>query len=370
VAPTSERAGKHILDPSKIPAARQKNAVLSALQIARGLAALGVTFFHARLGTGAFVAAIPAPVERILAQGYLGVDFFFVLSGFIILHVHLDDPATADAARSYALKRLLRIYVPYLPITAILIGAYLLFPALSQANRSWGWLTTLTLLPSAQEPALPVAWTLVHEVMFYLLFLMFFVSRRAFAVLMTVWSCVLIKQAIAPESFGVPALSVLFSPINIEFVFGLLCALGFRIMDARHGVAAMMVGIAVLAIYFSLLSGYDNGRIVFGLGAALLVLGVALNDRELAGVAASAMVRIGDASYAIYLIHNPWISLTSRAAARVALLDSWFISLALSVISSVLVGYAYHRWFERPALARARKIAALHSAAQNARNEA
>jgi hypothetical protein len=49
-------------------------------------------------------------------KGFLGVDFFFVLSGFIILNAHADDPATGRALESYVFKRLNRIYVPYLPM--------------------------------------------------------------------------------------------------------------------------------------------------------------------------------------------------------------------------------------------------------------
>jgi peptidoglycan/LPS O-acetylase OafA/YrhL len=154
---------------------------LEGLQLFRGFAALAVALHHARLGTSAFVQEIPAPIEALLGQGFLGVDFFFVLSGFIILHTHYDDPRSVSAAAVYAFKRITRIYLPYLPITGAVIIAYLLFPALSQSDRTWGWFTSLTLLPSIHEPALPVAWTLVHEIVFYLLFLVFFVSRRIFA---------------------------------------------------------------------------------------------------------------------------------------------------------------------------------------------
>jgi exopolysaccharide production protein ExoZ len=59
------------------------------LQVGRGLAAVGVAISHARLGTSAFVEPIPDWLMSILAKGFLGVDFFFVLSGFIILNSHL-----------------------------------------------------------------------------------------------------------------------------------------------------------------------------------------------------------------------------------------------------------------------------------------
>jgi exopolysaccharide production protein ExoZ len=334
-------------DPPKKPLKKH----LESLQIFRGLAALAVALHHARLGTSEFVQTIPAPLEALLAQGFLGVDFFFVLSGFIILHTHYDDPRSAPAAAAYALKRVTRIYLPYLPITALVIAAYLMFPALSQSDRTWGWFTSLTLLPSIYEPALPVAWTLVHEMLFYLLFLVFFVSRRIFAAMIAAWSCVLLKQTFQLQSFNLAFLNVLFHPINFEFVFGLFCAFAYRHITPRQGLAAGVAGVAVFALYFLWFTA--SARVLFGLGSALLVLGISLNDSALRS---KILARLGDSSYALYLIHNPLISLTSRLAARVAVLDHWFSSLLFSVGCAVSAGYAYHRLFERPLLRKVRLV--------------
>ena len=284
-----------------------RGRIITSLQIGRGLAALAVVLFHARLGTNSFVAPLPPAIEGILARGNLGVDFFFILSGFIILHVHLDDLSTFAALRSYVFKRLTRIFVPYLPVALIVAIAYCALPGLSGAPRDWGWFTTLTLLPSSSEPALNVAWTLVHEMMFYLLFVLFFCGRPIFVMVMGVWSCAMIYQAINPLAIGSPFLSVLLNPINLEFVTGMACAAAFR----ACGLPPALGKPSRLTRWFVLL---------------------------------------GNASYAIYLIHNPLISLTSRVAARLPVLASWPASLALSVVASLVVGYAYHRCFERPAL--------------------
>jgi hypothetical protein len=57
---------------------------IQSLQVFRGLAALAVVLHHASVSTGAFVADVPAWAMSVFGLGYLGVDFFFVLSGFII----------------------------------------------------------------------------------------------------------------------------------------------------------------------------------------------------------------------------------------------------------------------------------------------
>jgi exopolysaccharide production protein ExoZ len=343
-----------IREPAVISGERA-NARLDTLQIARGIAALSVALSHARLGTGAFVAPLPDGLERILSQGYLGVDFFFVLSGFIILFVHYDDPATPEAARAYALKRLIRVFVPYLPITALVVASYVMFPALSQGHRDWGWLTTWTLLPSAQEPALAAAWTLVHEMTFYALFLIFFVSRRWFAILIAAWSVALLAQWFSPHAFAAPALNVLFNPINIEFVFGLVCAVAFRVLSRGQGFGLIVAGAAVIAFFFGELRAPESDRIVFGLGIAMAVLGLSLISDGPAGLARRTAIRLGDASYALYLLHNPVISLTSRFAAQTPFLANWPASLLFSAAITALAALIYHSIFERPALALVRR---------------
>ena len=64
---------------------------IQSLQVFRGLAATAVVAHHANLSTAAFVGVVPRGVSDVFNLGLLGVDFFFVLSGFIIMYAHLDD---------------------------------------------------------------------------------------------------------------------------------------------------------------------------------------------------------------------------------------------------------------------------------------
>jgi len=121
---------------------------IASLQVFRGLAALAVVFFHARLGTSAFVEKIPAWLNSILKHGSLGVDFFFVLSGFIIMSCHFDDEKSAASLKTYGIKRFVRIFPPYWPVSIVLMLAYLLLPNMSQGDRSeLSLLSSLLLLP-------------------------------------------------------------------------------------------------------------------------------------------------------------------------------------------------------------------------------
>src|SRR6267154_4057685 len=231
--------------PDAVAADRRDRLLL--LQVGRGLAAVGVAASHARLGTSAFVEPIPSWLMTILEKGFLGVDFFFVLSGFIILNSHFDDENGPRALKSYALKRVLRIYVPYLPVCAIVIVSYLLLPSLSNVNRDWGWLTSIFLVPSRNPPALVAAWTLVHEMLFYSIFVLFFFGKRLFLVASIAWAAAIIARPLAADSLA-PLFSTLLNPINLEFMFGMICALLYRKISRFTVVsawAALTIGAAI-----------------------------------------------------------------------------------------------------------------------------
>lgn len=145
---------------------------LEWLEAMRGLAALWVLMLHGYLAAKDFAGFRGA---QVLANGYLGVDFFFVLSGFIIAASSQALVLAGRGLREYASARMIRIYVPYLPIGVAMLALYALLPEVSRgARQSLSVLSSITLLPSDAPPALNVAWTLVHEVLFYTLFSLFF----------------------------------------------------------------------------------------------------------------------------------------------------------------------------------------------------
>jgi exopolysaccharide production protein ExoZ len=323
-------------------------------------------FHHAAFATGIFVAALPCWLGEIFGRGSLGVDFFFVLSGFIILNAHFDDPPTAAALKLYAFKRIIRIYVPYLPISLALIAGYFLLPGLSRNVRDWSWLSSLLLLPSSQPPALAVAWTLVHEMLFYAIFVLYFLNRRFFIAAIIAWAAALLLVPIAHVQdgrSGEPPLVALLNPINLEFCFGLACALGYRLLGARYAAAFMLAGLGFLLVFFvtfgdAAIGNFgDKSHLVFGLGVALVILGLTLREKGAGLAVPKILVRLGDASYAIYLIHVPVMSLAVRLAVRLPLLDSWAGALVFLSLAATAAGYAYYALFERPALAAVRKAA-------------
>lgn len=325
---------------------------INSLQYGRALAALAVLAHHSYLATAAFVERPPHLVEAVVGRGFLGVDFFFVLSGFIIMHAHMNDARTGQAAALYIKKRLRRIYIPYLPVSFCLILLYLAFPSISLGNRDWGVLTSLTLLPTARPPALSVAWTLIHEMMFYTLFLASYFTKR-FIIFIFAWVVAIVGTWSIGWTPDFPVLRIFLSPLNLEFVAGMASAYAYPRVSVRWGPALIGAGLASIAAYFIAFKAEPN-HVWFGISLAPIVIGVALLERLKAPAPLGWLLMLGNASYAIYLVHNPIVSIAARLSMS---LHSWGLSLLLCMFAGTVFGVAYHFLVEKPGIRMTTKLA-------------
>ncbi len=98
-----------------------QNIYFSALTSMRGVAALGVVLFHS-------LAILPQVAQQVPAlfstRGYLWVDFFFVLSGFVLTHSNGKKFAgsfTPVAYKSFIVARFARIYPAYIVVLALFV---------------------------------------------------------------------------------------------------------------------------------------------------------------------------------------------------------------------------------------------------------
>jgi peptidoglycan/LPS O-acetylase OafA/YrhL len=137
---------------------------LQSLTPLRGLAALTVLMFHLTRGDGD--TSMPA----FFLRGYLGVDLFFVLSGFVLTHVYLEDflgGSSWRAVGAFLWTRMARIYPVHLLVTGVLLastGA----PGFSRLDVLDNFL--LLLAPWPVRAINPPAWSLSAEWHAYLLF--------------------------------------------------------------------------------------------------------------------------------------------------------------------------------------------------------
>lgn len=319
---------------------------LTVLQAGRALAAFAVVLAHAMIGTRDFVGELPSVLEVVLMRGFLGVDFFFVLSGFIIYYTSLQRPKTRKSAAHFAQRRLMRIFAPYLPITFVLIGVYLLLPELSASSREWAWLPSIFLLPLNGPPALNLAWTLQHELIFYMLFAAMFFSGKL-VVGSVIWAAAIALASVIDHGLG-PPLSFFLAPINLEFLFGMLAV---HVAMRSEGSTMLFVGLSIVSLAAFLGLGAErNVSVLFGLAIAFALVPLVRANAAGKITVARWLMYFGGASYSLYLIHLPVISVTLRIAAKIPLLDTWFAALPFSILCALIAGAIYYIVIERPAL--------------------
>ena len=162
---------------------------LSTLQAGRAFAAAAVVLYHLNVAYFGNPEYFPQGFFSPFSMGYAGVEFFFVLSGFIILLVHQSDIGRPGTLGPFAMKRFLRVYPPLWVVLAGLVVLYALIPTMGgpDVRDPAGALATFLLVPAPTETLLGVAWTLRHEVMFYAVFAFLLLNRRVGAAVMAVW---------------------------------------------------------------------------------------------------------------------------------------------------------------------------------------
>ncbi len=315
---------------------------LEWLEVMRGGAALWVLLHHAKQSVDYFVSEMGS--QPWIEHGYLGVDFFFVLSGFIIAFASNRLAARGGTLRDYVSARLIRIYVPYLPVGIAIYLLYMMLPGLSEAERSPSLLTSLMLLPDNNPPALSVAWTLVHEIIFYGLYAVSFLNKRPFMAVLIIW--VFIILAVAGTGVVLTPIARYFlAPLNLCFVLGVLIfQLNRRVqLGSRSGMTLAMIGLSIVGWQAM---GEAPNRLVVDLGLGLGVWAAASPASTRRKVWRPIVV-LGAASYAIYLIHNPALSLLVRLIPSGT--DTG-LAFALIAIGALVAGVVYWWLYERPML--------------------
>ncbi len=320
--------------------------MIGGLQMLRGLAATLVVLFHLQ-GASAGEGHDPG-ILRWFQGGEVGVDVFFVLSGFVIFHA---AQGRQDRGAGWFLRqRFWRIVPPYWAALALTLAA---LAALGVMRGDWGdwpssWRIALSvLLLPLPEQVMAVAWTLTVEGLFYLLFAATFFRFGARGALGALALWAVVTQLVLRVPLGLPGWLglVLYSGV-IEFLFGGLIAQALAAGWRRGAVVAVVAGTLGLGAVVAGLVPLTWGREwVAGLPAAALVYGFAAGGWRMPGWA----LVWGEASYLLYLLHLLVFSVagTVLKLAGIAPYGSVPVMLALAALATA-VSVAATVWVERP----------------------
>ena len=292
---------------------------LDSLTSLRFFAALAVVFYHSGSGFAASSGAAPKVVQNILDNGWLGVPFFFILSGFILTYAHADLHFDGLQLKRFFLARFARLYPVYLLAMALSI------PFVDHFDLSTDWyqvfLLQLWFPGSGATDWNFVAWTLSVELFFYVMFpflraILLRLSNAGLLVgLGAVIACLIVIWVNMTPQLGDGELRVggrvLLIPVPLlrlpEFAYGML--LGELHLRRAARMPAGVIYVALLAVVIAAAASTRPAAqtvVILAFGPLILSLANAPRREWLRGVLENRLlVLLGGASYALYLLQFP-----------------------------------------------------------------
>lgn len=317
---------------------------LASIHVLRGLASLWVCWFHLSRGSHDFPSWEPLRATGI--NGWLGVDIFFVISGFIIPYVLYRARYGLNQFGTFVLKRLIRLEPPYLvSIVAILVLNFTstlspLFRGppfhidLTQLALHVGYLIPLSGLKWLND----VYWTLAIEFQYYLLLGLLYPLLLKSKIVDTLVVLILGSAAFLVETD------------KLVFHWFFLFFFGFVTFQFHVGLSGKLMSsvLAALAVW-GCVNTLGWHAAVAGLFAAGFILFWRYSN--------PALLFLGSISFSLYLIHVP-------TGGRVVNLGSRFFTSELGqvfvvimvLIVSLVSAWLLYRLVEKPAQQWAARI--------------
>ena len=336
----------------------------TGLQILRFVAAMLVAVMHI---TQAISIHITGRGETVYwGTGAVGVDIFFIISGFVMMmstsKVPFHGERRFDNAWIFIKRRILRIVPLYWFYTLLKTALVLTLPALAvKSIIDPGHLAaSLFFVPVAApwgliQPVLPVGWTLNFEMLFYVVFaaaIAIGAPRVRWCLL--VFLCVFVLARFLPGSIP---LTFYAQSIIFEFIIGVAFALALLRWGAAPAGAGAMLLAAGAVFTFGMGWDPDSDRLFpWGVGSAAIVLGTLWLERVIADKRwAKPLAFLGDASYSIYLSHTFVVPACVLALRKLGFADP----LAIFVVTSLVVmaaGSASYLWLEKPLISLFKRL--------------
>jgi exopolysaccharide production protein ExoZ len=349
-------------------------APLVLIQSLRGIAALMVVFFHLYLWRGKYFSDegfLPGG----LSGGESGVDLFFVISGFIMMHI------TPKAHRSwrdqglFLFRRGTRIYPAYWAVAVTLLFVWLWNPHLinNYENNQVDVPASLLLYPGQHAPILFVGWTLVCELTYYVIAsFLFYFEGMARMVGVLLWSIIILTVNIVhPHRSTNPWIDTFFIALTLEFTGGMVLASLLR--KGLRRVPPAMAGF-LIAISFSVIilwgwwhgpyvgsGGHENTSRVFfyGVPAFIIVWMILQMDIQGEWQWLKKLAPLGDRSYSLYLVQVPVIATVFRVVAAIfhtSQYYQWPLAAVGTFVALILPVECLHQFVEKPSHLLARRL--------------
>jgi exopolysaccharide production protein ExoZ len=333
----------------------QSNPTIPGIQLLRAVAATAVVAFHVQFDIVNKISP-PGSLPAGFDQGAAGVDLFFVISGFVMVYSSESLFGRSNASLTFLLRRIARIVPLYWLMTSLML-AYVLARGFGPSDASpLQALASYFFIPywrpsGVIDPLYGIGWTLNYEMFFYVVFALALVARREIAVAGIAVLFVAFVLIVPAKDYFPRQVAYLADPLILEFVFGMGIALIYRAGARLSPAVSLLLIIAAIAELAWAMTSWrvDLPRLIgWGIPAVQIVAALALIGRNVAFPA--IFEELGDASYALYLIHPALISVARILTYKGYLTPAaapW-LYLASYITICVCASLVVHRVLEKP----------------------
>ena len=357
----------------------RQTPTIKSIQALRAIAVILVVYFHSFTW---HANSIQSHFYNLSNWGAIGVDLFFVISGFIMITIIPKyATGTTDQAKDFIVKRIIRILPLYWLISLliilfeiknhtltlpIIIKSIIIFPIIDK----WGFIYAV----------IPQGWTLAYELYFYLIiFIVLLVFKKHISgfvsgilLLLAITGCYIISSSLF--------INFLLSPLLLEFIFGMAIGAFYHYITIRQvplktinliktlAITCLLAGIFLMLVTvfipvnlfknpinnnFSML----NRVLVWGLPCALFLAGSVLSELLFNIKIPLILIRIGDASFSCYLVHFFLIKkLSFYVLRRLSYNDNADLLMIVYMIAVIVISLYVYKYLEKPLIAKIYKL--------------
>jgi exopolysaccharide production protein ExoZ len=315
------------------------------LQAGRAIAALSVAYFHSYVAIrAAFPETAWLPIPGLKDWGFLGVNLFFAISGYVIC---LVTTRPSFAVREFVIKRIFRLYPMYWVAMAVVVG---LISIGKYSPSSLGhFLYSMALLPQAGPSVYDVSWTLERELVFYALAAAVVPIGGIAALAVT-----LAMLAALGWWFGDPWSFHLISVTQANFLAGVLVFMARRPLQRLGGLVPLGAGCLLLAY-----TRIHDFAFSVSLSMAIILAGLIHVRLPWSRAPLRWLVLAGDASYSIYLLHYLVFFTAANISVRLLSMPTWMAEpwRFISILACCFLSYGTWRLVERPMIDLGNRLA-------------
>lgn len=353
---------------------------IPALDGVRGVAILLVLYHHLLLLPSMTLS--PGPLEVLVTFGLTGVDLFFVLSGFLITGILVENKSQLNYFRNFYARRTLRIFPLYYAVVFLALVVLPRFPLAALDNirdpqHAWSYWLYLSNISMAlgdgfRHGMLDVTWSLAIEEQFYLVWpvVVLMLGRPALMKLCGVLIVVGLLLRGGLVMSGAPwETTFLLTPCRMDgLVTGAFIALVWResgaapLLRAAHWVGPVCAVLFAIVVsrgadfYQTSVGQWLSPTLLAGIYGSLLVFVLRSRPSDALGRAmGQSWLRLfGKYSYALYLMHVPIFKAVHTVVYGRAGPDSFWHGMPgqllfclLAILASLVVAWVSWNLFER-----------------------